>query len=138
MRITHGRQKFVISNKGPYTDAIMLLVRAAADPAASPDTAATERNDVKVLWRSLRGPHKRFLAKVAEYPAGISQGDLGTKLGLDWKELRGVHNGLARICEGQKIEKPVKTSGYNAENRVYHMLPDVARTVLKLNKKDAG
>ena len=42
---------------------------------------------------------------------------------------RGVHNGLARICERLGLEKPVRAVGYNATNRRYLMDPDVAATV---------
>jgi hypothetical protein len=57
---------------------------------------------------------------------------LESALGLDWQGLRGVHNGLARICDGLGFEKPLRAIGYKAENRSYVMDPDVAGTIKSL------
>lgn len=135
MRIRHKRQTYVVSNKHPLIEAILVLARAGA--AGSVDATATpERNDVKRLWPSLRRPQRRFLGIVAEHPAGISQADVLKRMKIEPNDLRGLHNGLARICDGLGIEKPVSTTGYNAENRVYRVSPDVAKTVLRLMAKD--
>ncbi|HRK19932.1 MAG TPA: hypothetical protein PK970_13320 [Hyphomicrobiaceae bacterium] len=136
MLIKYGRQRFKVSNEHPYADAIVLLATAAT--RSQDGDAATERNDVKALWKRLLRGHKELLAKVAAYPTGISQADLLKALDKEWQELRGVHNGLARICETEGVDKPIQTTGYNSANRSYHMMPDVARTVLKLWKKDGG
>ncbi|HYH98163.1 hypothetical protein [Hyalangium sp.] len=96
-----------------------------------------ERNDVKQLWRDISSKHKALLRAVAKRPGGASQADLETDLGLQWQELRGVHNGLARICERLGVEKPVRTTGYNATNRTYLMDPDIAHTVRNLVKRDS-
>jgi hypothetical protein len=92
------------------------------------------RNDVKQLWRTLKTDHRQLLIRIALYP-GIAQKELETKLGTDWQGLRGIHNGLARICETQGIEKPIRTAGYNKHNRSYNMDADVRSTILKLRKQ---
>jgi hypothetical protein len=51
---------------------------------------------------------------------------------VDWTGLRGLRNGLARICECLGFEKPVRVVGYNSENRRYLMDPDVATTIRNL------
>lgn len=136
MKIQHGKRKYEIPNNHPLIDAILVLVNSAADSVETSRDPVPQRNDIKTLWRSLRRGHKRFLGLVAQYPRGLKQADVIKKLKVEPDDLRGVHNGLARICDGRGIDKPVSSSGYNAENRVYYMLPDVAATVLKLVEKD--
>jgi hypothetical protein len=80
-------------------------------------------------------PEPGHLLRAVSKESPVTQEDLQKKLGLDWMQLRGVHNGLARICEGLGIEKPVRTSGYNAENRTYEMSIDVATTIRKIPPK---
>ena len=84
---------------------------------------------MKQLWREMKAKHKALPWEVATRGGGASQTVLEGVLGVDWQSLRGVHNGLARICERLEIEKPVRATGYNSTNRTYHMDSDVAHTV---------
>jgi hypothetical protein len=123
-----GSKKYRLNNVHPFAQAIVALARAY--PGSS--DSVPERNDIKQLWRDLNDNHRRFLAEIASQPGGISQSELESILAVDWQRLRGVHNGLARICEGLGLEKPIRVVGYNASNRRYLMDPDVAATVQKL------
>lgn len=134
MRIKHKRQTYTIPNSHPFVEVILLIARSAT--AGASDVSTPERNDVKRLWPNLRAAQRGFLGLAAQHPSGIAQADVLKKLKLDANDLRGLHNGLARICDGLGVEKPVSSTGYNAANRVYHMLPDVAKTVLRLVAKD--
>jgi hypothetical protein len=58
------------------------------------------------------------------------------RLNLTWQQLRGVHNGLARICDTAGAEKPIRTAGYNAENRQYHLTPSDANTIRVLGQRE--
>ena len=132
MKIIAGNEKFQLKNSHPFAAAILTFARAyASQPGALP---VPERTDVKQLWRELRPPHKRLLREIARRPGGIAQADLANALQVNWTGLRGVHNGLARICEGLGIRKPVRAIGYNSTNRRYLMDPDAAATILKLSK----
>lgn len=132
MKIIVGKERFQLENSHPFAVAILTIARAyASQPGALP---VPERTDVKQLWRDLKPPHKRLLREIARRPGGIPQADLAQALQVDWTGLRGVHNGLARICEGIGIEKPVRAIGYNSTNRRYLMDPDAAATILKLSK----
>jgi hypothetical protein len=132
MKIIAGGEKFQLNNSHPFAKAILTIARAyASQPGAVP---LPERNDVKQLWRELRPAHKKFLREIAKQPGGVAQADLAQVLGVSWTGLRGVHNGLARICEGVGIDKPVRVVGYNAGNRRYLMDPDAAKTVGNLSK----
>ncbi len=130
MKVIVGRQKYILDTSHPFAQAIVALAQMYPGTTGS----LPERNDIKQLWRELGEGHRTFLTEVARRPIGISQSDLQSLLGLDWQGLRGVHNGLARICEGLGLEKPVRSTGYNSQNRQYLMDPDVAATVLKLRK----
>jgi hypothetical protein len=133
MKIVVGSEKFSLRNDHPYAKAIVALARAY--PGAPKSAySVPERNDVKQLWHELSDSHKRLLREIANRPNGISQPDLENLLAVDWQGLRGVHNGLARICERFACEKPVRVVGYNSMNRRYLMDPDVAATVQKLSK----
>ncbi len=133
MRIQHQGKLYRVDDGHPHATAILALAISSTNGPVS-RIAAPQRNDVKQLWRHLRAPHRKFLRAVAK-DAPIQQDDLQKRLGLDWKQLRGVHNGLARICDGLGIEKPVRTSGYNAQNRTYEMSTDVATTIQKIPRK---
>ena len=132
MKIVVGSEKYKLRNSHPYAKAIVALARAY--PAAITTDSIPTRNDIKELWRGLGEGHQQLLREIARRPGGISQSDLESLLGVDWKGLRGVHNGLARICEGFGLDKPVRAVGYNSNNRRYLMDPDVAATVQKLSK----
>jgi hypothetical protein len=129
MKVIMGTKKYKLKNSHPLAQAIIVL--AQAYPAST--GSVPERNDVKQLWRDLNANHRELLTEIAKRPTGISQSDLQTALGTDWQGIRGVHNGLARICEGLGFEKPVRVVGYNSTNRRYLMDPDVAATVQKLS-----
>lgn len=133
MRVHHQGKLYRVDDSHPHAAAIVALALGSKNGPAS-RIAAPQRNDVKQLWRHLRPPHRRFLRAVAK-DAPIPQEDLQKRLGLDWKELRGVHNGLARICERLGIEKPLRTSGYKTENRIYEMSADAAATIQKIPRK---
>jgi hypothetical protein len=133
MKIEHQGKLYRVDDDHPYAAAILALARSLKHHPVS-HTSTPQRNDVKQLWRHLRSSHRRFLRAVSK-DSPVTQADLQKKLDLDWKQLRGVHNGLARICDGLGIEKPVRTSGYNAENRTYEMSTDVATTIRKIPRK---
>lgn len=126
MKITYRQEKFSIDNSHPFVEAILAIARTHARPTV----VTPERNDVKRLWRLLSDSHKKLLKKIASHPGGVSQRELITAIGLNSVQLRGVHNGLARICEGADIEKPIRVAGYNATNRSYSMDQDVRVTIL--------
>ena len=128
MKIISGKKRFKLKNSEPLAEAILMLVESYAGSSGS----VPERNDVKQLWRDLNAKHRQFLVEIAKHPMGVSQTDLESILGLDWRGLRGVHNGLARISEGSGMDKPVRVVGYNSTNRRYLMDPDVAATVGRL------
>lgn len=128
MKVIVGTKKYKLKNSHPFAQAIIVLAQAYPASAGS----VPERNDVKQLWRELNANHRRLLVEVSKRPTGISQADLQTALGMNWQGLRGVHNGLARICDGLGFEKPLRALGYNSENRRYLMDPDVVATVQKL------
>jgi hypothetical protein len=126
--------QFTVSNDHPIAKAIVELARFYKAEIA-PAVNMPERNDIKNLWWELSDSHREFLGEVAKGPAiGISQSELEQNLNLDWQGLRGVHNGLARICERVGCEKPVRVVGYNAQNRRYHMDPDVRATIQGLTE----
>ena len=137
---TDGK-KYIIPRGHPFALAIEALAKDytlnKGSRAKGGGVEPPERNDVKQLWREISSKHKALLEAVATRPGGASQADLEKALGLQWKDLRGVHNGLARICERLGVEKPVRTTGYNATNRTYLMDPDVAHTVRNLVKRDS-
>ncbi len=133
MKIVVGSVKYRLKNGHPYAKAIVALARAYPGASESADSVP-ERNDIKQLWRDLGESHQQLLGKIASRPGGVSQPDLESLLGVDWQGLRGVHNGLARICERLGLEKPVRVVGYNSTNRRYLMDPDVAATVQKLSR----
>lgn len=129
--------KYIVANDHPYAVVIKDLAKSYATTHMSGGgDVPPERNDVKRLWREMKAKHKALLREVATRGGGVSQADLEGALGVDWQGLRGVHNGLARICERLEIEKPVRATGYNSTNRTYHMDPDVAHTVRGLAKRD--
>jgi hypothetical protein len=132
MKIVIGAERYRLKNDHPYAKAIVALARAY--PGASDATAVPQRNDVKQLWRELGDGHQQLLRQIAKHPSGVAQSDLEKLLGVDWQGLRGVHNGLARICERLGLEKPVRVLGYNAKNRRYVIDPDVATTVQRLGR----
>ncbi|RYZ16392.1 MAG: hypothetical protein EOO70_04555 [Myxococcaceae bacterium] len=133
--------KYIVPSDHPFALAIETLAKdyTLNKRARSKGGAAEppERNDVKQLWREIGAKHKALLEAVATRPGGASQADLKTALTIEWQELRGVHNGLARICERLGVEKPVRTTGYNATNRTYLMDPDAALTVRNLVKRES-
>ena len=129
MKIISGKDRYKIPNDAPFAKAILVLARAFESEGVP---APPRRNDVIQLWRELGANHRRLLHEVAKRPGGIPQSDLESALDTDWQGLRGVHNGLARICDGLGFEKPLRTIGYNAENRSYVMDPDVAGTIKSL------
>lgn len=129
MLIKHGRTKYQLSNSSQYVAAIIRLARAATEDINGEPPPS--RNDVKQLWRELGKNHQQLLTQVAKRP-GIPQADLEGALGLDWLGLRGVRNGLSRICERVGVEHPVRAMGYNNANRRYTMDSDVAATIKRL------
>jgi hypothetical protein len=131
MKIIVGSEKYRLKNDHPFTKAIVALARAYPS-TFDPTNSVPQRNDVKHLWQELGGGHRHLLREIAKRPAGVAQSDLMKLLGVDWQGLRGVHNGLARICERLGLEKPVRVVGYNARNRRYLMDPDAAATVKSL------
>ena len=133
VKIVVGSERYRLKNNHPYAKAIVALARAYPGSASTTDSLPT-RNDIKQLWRELGAGHQQLLREIARRPGGIAQSDLESHLRVDWQGLRGVHNGLARICEGLGLEKPVRAVGYNSNNRRYFMDPDVAATVHKLSK----
>ncbi len=135
MKIVVNSDRYKLRNDHPYAEAIVALARAYQfNPR--PADALPARNDIKQLWRHLNSAHRALLHEISARPNGIPQADLEAALGLDWKGLRGVHNGLARICDGLSVQKPVRALGYNAANRRYLMDPDVAGTVNALYTND--
>ena len=133
MKIVVGSEKYHLKNDHPYAKAIIALARSYPGASETAD-AVPQRNDIKQLWRELNDSHQRLLREIAYRPNGVSQPDLEALLGIDWQGLRGVHNGLARICARQGCEKPVRVVGYNLKNRRYVMDPDIAATVQNLCK----
>ncbi len=137
MKIIFRNEIYRVSNDHPYVPAILGLARTApfgTDGVAAPP----ERNDLKRLWSELSASHKRFLHVLSQRPTGISQRELEKVLDVDWQGLRGIHNGIARICQRLDCEKPVSVSGYNSSNRVYQMLQDAAATVRTLHDREGG
>jgi hypothetical protein len=128
VKIVVGSEKYRLKNDHPFTKAIVALARAYPGTSDSANSVP-QRNDVKQLWQELSSGHRQLLREIAKRPTGVAQSDLLKLLGVDWQGLRGVHNGLARICERLGLEKPVRAVGYNATNRRYLMDPDVAATV---------
>lgn len=133
MKLDFQGKVYRIDDDHPYAVAMLALARSLKKRPIS-RVSAPQRNDVKQLWQHLKAPHRKFLRAVSK-DSPVTQEDLQNKLGLDWMKLRGVHNGLARICDGLGIEKPVRTSGYNAENRTYEMSIDVATTIRKIPRR---
>lgn len=133
MIITINSEKYRLKNDHPFAKAIVALARAYPG-AIDSRGRVPERNDVKQLWNELNDGHQQLLREIAKHPSGIAQSELENLLGVDWQGLRGVHNGLARICERLGLEKPVRVVGYNAKNRRYLMDPDAATTVQRLGK----
>jgi hypothetical protein len=137
MIIRDGGRKTKIPNGSPYADAIRLLMggfQAASLQGAGP-TAPPARNDIKQLWRELDDRHRNVLKTIAAYTQGILQEDLETKLGIGWEDLRGRNIGLSRICSRLDVEYPIRSTGYNRDNRRFYLDPDVAKTVLDLSKR---
>ena|SRR5690349_7155253 len=134
MLVKIEQRKYRIPNTHPFAEAIEALARAHAFSARN-GTKLPERNDVKQLWSELGRDHRALLVSIAKRPGGVTQNELEKELSVDWTKLRGIHNGLARICERLEIEKPVRTMGYNSDNRRYDMAPDVAGTILKRSKR---
>jgi hypothetical protein len=134
MLVKIGQHKYKIPNEHPYAEAIEALARAHALGVGN-GSKLPERSDIKQLWPILRRDHRRLLTEIARRPGGVAQGELEKLLGVGWEKLRGIHNGLARICERVEVDKPVRTIGYNAENRRYDMPADVAATILKISKR---
>jgi hypothetical protein len=143
MRIIHGKTKRKLDNDHPATHAILAIL-AMVDRYEDNGRTVPQRGDTARLWRDLRKPHKALLVAVSEHAQGVTQSELVERLRADLRKpkfsvlsLRGIHIGLARICDGLGIEKPIETIGYNAENRTYRMRPDAAGTVRKLAKRDS-
>ena len=134
MLIKIDQRRYRVPNDHPYAEAIEALARDHAFGVGN-GRKLPQRNDVRHLWSSLRSDHRRLLTEVAKRPGGVAQDELQKLLNVDWTKLRGIHNGLARICERLEIEKPVRTMGYNADNRRYDMPADVATTVLNLSRR---
>ncbi len=134
MLVKIEQRKYRIPNSHSFAEAIEALARAYAFGVGN-GARMPERNDIKQLWSELRPDHQKLLVEIAKRPGGITQSELEKELHVGWTKLRGIHNGLARICERLEIEKPVRTMGYNSENRRYEMPPDVAGTVGKLSKR---
>ena len=134
MRVLVRGTKYTIPNSHAYAQAIESLARTYA-LGGDGRGRLPERNDVKQLWSELRQEHRTMLVEIAIRPGGIGQKDLQGALRVDYKGLRGIHNGLARICERLEVEKPVHTMGYNSENRRYDMPQDVAATIRRLAKR---
>src|SRR5688572_22146333 len=132
MKITHGGEKHFVPDDSSFARAILEVVNAYQ--GTLPRKEGPFRNDIKRLWRVLNDQHRRFLLAIAKDP-GISQAEIQEKLQLDMAGLRGVHNGLARICKSNGFEKPVRTSGYNASNKTYSMDDDVRATIFEMAKR---
>jgi hypothetical protein len=112
---------------------IIREVMAMTSPDDDGPGALPERNDVKRLWTELSPKAQGFVGLVAQRAReGINQQDVERRLGLDFNGLKGVHNGLARICKGRGMDNLVETLGYHRNNRRYVMRGDVAKTVVKL------
>jgi len=132
VKIIMGNDDYLLDDDHPYALAILALAqRYAQDRSIETRVGSRGGTDIEMLWRFLTPRHRQLLYEIAKRP-GISQSELETALGLDWKGLRGVHNGLARICEGLGYEKPIRVSGYKSSNRSYSMDPDVRQSITKL------
>jgi len=131
MRIKVGQDIYTLPNSSHSAHVIIAIAKAHKHESGS-ITSPPERNDIKHLWRELGTNHQAFLREISKRPNGISQHELEKAIALDWEGLRGIHNGLARICKRLDYEKPVRVIGYNASNRRYVMDSDVAVTVKKL------
>ena len=134
MKIIVGTDQYKIPNNAPFAKAIIALARAYKSESEAATAPPPEKTWVKQLWPELGENHQRLLKEVAKWPLarGIPQSELEAVLGTDWQGLRGIHNGLARICDRLGCEKPLRTIGYNASNRSYVMDPDVAGTIKNL------
>lgn len=119
----------VNSRKAKIIREVMALMAPDDDGARS----LPERNDVKRLWPELNPKAQKFVGLIAKHAReGIEQEDVEKRLGLDSNGLKGIHNGLARICKGRGVDNLIETLGYRRDNRRYVMRADVAKTVLKL------
>lgn len=131
MKIYFRKEVYRFDNGHPFVPAILELARNSLSRAKG-RAVVPERNDIKRLWLELGKGHRELLYQIARHPLGTSQDELQKALAVDWQGLRGVHNGLARICERLGCEKPIRVVGYNSDNRRYLMDPDVATTVTTL------
>jgi len=136
MRIIDGDKKTTIPRDKYYAEAIRSIIKAFEQEKAENDNVP-EQNDVKQLWPNLQDAHKKFLYIIArKSPNRISQPILEDKLEVDSNDLRGIHNGLARICKNHEVENPVRSIGYNRSNRQYYVDASAAKTIRSLWKRE--
>ncbi len=133
MKVTYKDEIAKIPDRDPYAKAILALVRAYQSGGASTTDVPT-RNDIRSIWRNLDDRHKNLLRHIARSKSGrVTQIQLQKSLDLDSPGLRGVLNGLTRICI--RLQE-VKALGYNATNRQYYLDADVAATVNSLKSDE--
>jgi hypothetical protein len=131
MLIISGSEKLRLHDAHAFARAIVVLAQAYRGESSS---SASEGKCITTLWPDLGEGHRRLLAEIARRPGGIAQSELECILGITWQQLRGVHNGLSRICERLGLDKPIRTLGYNSKNRRYLTSPEIGSAVRQLTK----
>jgi hypothetical protein len=120
---------FAIRRKHPYLRAMRCLARAAQKKPGV--KRVPRRRDTRTLWGQMDSPKQQLLHTIAKHPLHkMTQTELQDALGLDSLGLRVIHQSMARICESRGFDRPIRSTGYSAENRSYVMDDDVAATIM--------
>ena len=136
MKITYKKEVISLPNGHALTKAILVLARACEKGERVNDAVPT-RNDIRLIWREINDSHKAVLAEIARF-GSRRQSQLVAALRIDSQGLRGVLNGLTRICNRIDAENPIRVIGYNASNRQYFIDADVAATIQTLQRQTSS
>jgi hypothetical protein len=132
MKIEANSQVFTLKDREPLAKTILNLLHASGRSPGQSPPAVFGKNDFARLWEQLNDGYRGMLYEISKRPvAGINQKELQDLLKIEWEKMRGLSNGIARICARLEIEKPFRTEGYNEFTRVYRMDKDTAATVQK-------
>lgn len=122
MKIVTDKESYTIKNDHPYAQAILLLVKSY-----NQQTTDTWPGDIKYLWVQLNDEHKRIFKLLVKHPEGVSQTLVMKTLKLNWQELRGVLNGITRICNRLGYSTPIQSHGHSAAARKYWLDSSVCK-----------
>lgn len=136
MKITYKKQVISVPDGHALAKAILVLARSC-EKGERVNEAVPTRNDIRGIWREINDSHKAVLAEIAKFGTR-RQSQLTTALRIDSQGLRGVRNGLTRICNRIGAENPIRVIGYNASNRQYSLDADVAATIQALQRQSSA